>query len=48
MPTKINAADTLKIRVLTIWLAGAAETADIYEITFQFTRFSGGNSKGDY
>ena len=48
MPTKINAADTLKIRVLTIWLAGAAETADIYEITFQFTWISGGNSKGDY
>ena len=48
MPTKINAAETLKIKALTIWLAGAAETADIYEITFPFTWISGGNSKGDY
>ena len=48
MPTKINAAETLKIKALTIWLAGAAETADIYEITFQFAWISGGNSKGDY
>jgi hypothetical protein len=48
MPININAAETLKIKALTIWLAGAAETADIYEITFQFTWISGGNSMGEY